>query len=641
MNTIQKLIDDLKGFLPSNWQVLYQNSFEVNNLIEMNDRPAAVIYLIQSGNLVDNGEDIREEIKPTIFFLKPAPTIDGCINDTYDNEDIIQECLEQALEWYHHIKNSSDWTLINGDSKIPTHRVYDTFDVNVTGIGIELQMIDNQGYCFGWVRPIPPTPPIPPVPEYFELSVSDLANSYIPVGSSTYVPLTNALPVEDTFDLTVEVTNGNLLYQIDDEDEWTSLTSNAYFEDITSIRLKGISEGDSSNGAGIRFSSTSPTPIKATGRLEWITRNGEYDNIVRDYEYKHIFYNLQNLVDASGIDCSHWDTLGVESLYGMFRKCSSLMAFPSMTIEEMTSSSISYFFWMSDTTFTILNAPAGTNYTTAFFKNNSTLQFIQDQSKTIPDSNISFNFSYITSSSNISRLDNVCFFSTTAHYSGNLESDVDVRTIYYNSNVNLTLKCNASLTSSTYPMLKLMTFSTTFKNLTVNIDFPNIRPSNETYYGRIAYIIQHSYWNYRNKTVTINSNIFNKGLSVIETETFNYNIVDANAPTIYATDTYDIIYNNVKIVDNDHKINLNLISAPNFNYSINPSTSGSFVKDTTGYPFNLKLFPGISNYSIFKQVGAGKIITNSSEKTLFYPSNEEADYENILYWNNLWTKVPY
>lgn len=117
---------------------LYGGNAEINTIIDKAPLPCALAYLVDNSQIVEEAGAMRERLNIAVFFVNK--THFDC--DSLENEDVIDTMKKQALVWLQVARREAvnNGYILNSISN--AQRIYDTFDVIVTGYGVTVQIDD-------------------------------------------------------------------------------------------------------------------------------------------------------------------------------------------------------------------------------------------------------------------------------------------------------------------------------------------------------------------------------------------------------------------------------------------------------------------------------------------------------------------
>lgn len=150
MNIIEKIKSTFDG---SGLTVHYGTPEQLNADLEYAAYPCVFFYLLDTGSVNIQTAQTVERFEVAFYF---ANLTEFDFN-TDENEELIETCKQSALLWLNTLQRSSVLQLISvGRSQ----RVYDVFDVNLTGFALSVTIEEMQGFSGCDITPVPVCPPI-------------------------------------------------------------------------------------------------------------------------------------------------------------------------------------------------------------------------------------------------------------------------------------------------------------------------------------------------------------------------------------------------------------------------------------------------------------------------------------------------
>ena len=150
MNIIEKIKSTFDG---SGLTVHYGTPEQLNADLEYAAYPCVFFYLLDTGSVQIQTAQTVERFEVAFYF---ANLTEFDFNSE-DNEAIIEECKQSALRWLNTLQLSSSLRVVSVGS---SQRVYDLFQVNLTGFAIRLTIEELQGFSGCDIIPQPVCPPI-------------------------------------------------------------------------------------------------------------------------------------------------------------------------------------------------------------------------------------------------------------------------------------------------------------------------------------------------------------------------------------------------------------------------------------------------------------------------------------------------
>lgn len=138
-NIIRKIANNITS--ATGLTFLYGGNEKINTIIEKAPLPCAIAYLVDSSQIIDEAGSMKERLNMAVFFVNK--THFDC--DSLENEDVIDEMKQAALKWLQVARReaSSNGFVVGEVSN--AQRIYDTFDVIVTGYGVTVQVEELMG----------------------------------------------------------------------------------------------------------------------------------------------------------------------------------------------------------------------------------------------------------------------------------------------------------------------------------------------------------------------------------------------------------------------------------------------------------------------------------------------------------------
>ena len=133
-NKIKKIVEDL------GLSFIYNAEEDINDLIDKTQLPVCVLMLARKGGLEQDSAGIRDKHEALLLFLDKT---DFDV-DTDENTEIIYTMRDYAFECLKKIQRGNDFRQV-GDMSL--RYFYDYFDVNVTGVGLSITLLELKGRC--------------------------------------------------------------------------------------------------------------------------------------------------------------------------------------------------------------------------------------------------------------------------------------------------------------------------------------------------------------------------------------------------------------------------------------------------------------------------------------------------------------
>lgn len=135
MNIIAKLKASVTAM---NLPFMYGDEGHLNALVATTELPCVYCLLLESSLVEDESGVIRERIEIGMFFIDKTQF--DC--DSIENEDIIDDCKQNAFKWLLGVRMGSDFVV---NSTTGATRVYDKFDDIVTGYCLRVSLTEVKG----------------------------------------------------------------------------------------------------------------------------------------------------------------------------------------------------------------------------------------------------------------------------------------------------------------------------------------------------------------------------------------------------------------------------------------------------------------------------------------------------------------
>lgn len=136
MALIKKIRQSVEAF--TDLECIYHDGGEIGRLIDRSPLPCAYMFLLTDAQEVEYQGQSVERADVAVFFCDKT----DFDFDSADNEEIIQRCRRSALQWLQGLRGTDVLRVLSvGRSE----RVYDQFDVIVTGFGLRLTLEEVEG----------------------------------------------------------------------------------------------------------------------------------------------------------------------------------------------------------------------------------------------------------------------------------------------------------------------------------------------------------------------------------------------------------------------------------------------------------------------------------------------------------------
>lgn len=131
------IIEKLRGY--TDLKLHYQSQGNINDILDNAVMPCSFAYLAQNAQLIEDGLGTRKRINVLIFFVDLTKFDFGSSN----NDAIISQMEIKAMEFLKALRADNKFYLIQNYG---LKYIYDYFDVNVTGVGLDLLIEETN--CF-------------------------------------------------------------------------------------------------------------------------------------------------------------------------------------------------------------------------------------------------------------------------------------------------------------------------------------------------------------------------------------------------------------------------------------------------------------------------------------------------------------
>lgn len=133
------IVDKIKKSVTTATQVpvYYQSIEQINALLDQAQFPCAYLFLLEQGRMT---EDFREIVDVQVFFVQPT----GYDYVAVENEKLIDEMKQTAIKW---LSNLNQDELFRLNAVTSTNRVYDQFDVVLTGYSVSVTLEETERPC--------------------------------------------------------------------------------------------------------------------------------------------------------------------------------------------------------------------------------------------------------------------------------------------------------------------------------------------------------------------------------------------------------------------------------------------------------------------------------------------------------------
>lgn len=138
MSIVQKIRKSVTDILQI--PCYYHSAEELNTLMDNATYPCAMFFLLTGGTVAQVGKVFRERVTFAMFFVDKTEFDFS----SKENEKIIQQCKERAAKWLKSLIGSHTLHLVGTEA---TERIYDYFDVQLTGYGVRVTVEELEGEC--------------------------------------------------------------------------------------------------------------------------------------------------------------------------------------------------------------------------------------------------------------------------------------------------------------------------------------------------------------------------------------------------------------------------------------------------------------------------------------------------------------
>ena len=133
LNEVKTIIEEEVGV-----PFLYASLLNLNSWLDYSCLPCAACQLLEDGDFIHEGGQIKEEVDFLIFFLDKTDVRYTAL----ENQEIIDECKARAISFMREIEKSSDIMYIDDYTY---QNLYQEFDVNLTGVSLSITIKERSG----------------------------------------------------------------------------------------------------------------------------------------------------------------------------------------------------------------------------------------------------------------------------------------------------------------------------------------------------------------------------------------------------------------------------------------------------------------------------------------------------------------
>lgn len=138
MTIADKIKNSIQAVHGNTFEVYYHDEPTLNLEADKMDLPCAVVQLITQGVLMFANGQIKESVTAAVFFVD----ISHFDFDSYENEEIIDQCKRRALQWVNALP-MDEWISLSAVER--TQRVYEQYDAILTGYGMLCRLTELEG----------------------------------------------------------------------------------------------------------------------------------------------------------------------------------------------------------------------------------------------------------------------------------------------------------------------------------------------------------------------------------------------------------------------------------------------------------------------------------------------------------------
>ena len=120
---------------------IYHDLLRANNILNKTEVPACIVLINPDSELRNIEGNICEQTDFLFFFVDKT---DFKLT-SFENAAIIDRMKKIALRFWRNVRNSSDLAVVN--TRFQWKKVYDYLDLNVTGGGLQLTLMERKGDC--------------------------------------------------------------------------------------------------------------------------------------------------------------------------------------------------------------------------------------------------------------------------------------------------------------------------------------------------------------------------------------------------------------------------------------------------------------------------------------------------------------
>jgi hypothetical protein len=147
MTLIRKIKQSVEGLNVPDCDIkfIYHSGGVINNLLDRVtfDRSAqyntyCFLYLLENSSLVETFGMFRERADIILYFAERT----DFEFDSLENDAIIERCKQNAIKWIRSIRDGNE---LQQMSELSMEYLYDYFDINLTGAGLRITVMECAG----------------------------------------------------------------------------------------------------------------------------------------------------------------------------------------------------------------------------------------------------------------------------------------------------------------------------------------------------------------------------------------------------------------------------------------------------------------------------------------------------------------
>lgn len=143
MNLLQKVKEEVDKLMP----FIYNDLVRANNALDYSALPACVAFRNPTSRWFNNFGNYCEECDWLLFFVDKTEFD----KTSLENEAIIETMKNAGIQFVRNVRRSSELHIIKqiGGSEYKVDKVYEKFDLNTTGVGLQITLRETKGVCNG------------------------------------------------------------------------------------------------------------------------------------------------------------------------------------------------------------------------------------------------------------------------------------------------------------------------------------------------------------------------------------------------------------------------------------------------------------------------------------------------------------